>query len=349
MSLKINRICLNCSLATVFLLLLQGAVAQPDFSAADQLLTRNQKLLGNNIIALIWKDGKMIYQKEIGTDFTVKTQAPIASCSKWLTAAVIMTFVDQGKLSLDDPVGNYIPIFNSYAKGYVTIRHCLSHSTGIENDRGAILKLLQRRKYGTLEAEVNAIAAKEISNNTGMEFHYGNYGLNIAARVVEIIGKKNFERLAMERVFRPLKMKNTSFDNNGNAPNPSGGAISTANDYMNFLIMILNKGKFEGKQILSEAAIAEMQKPQMSGLPIRYTPKVAEGYEYGLGEWIQEKDSNGKATVVSSPGLFGTWPYVDNCRKYAAIIFVKTLLGEAKKETVLRFKEIVDEQIGECK
>ena len=332
------------------MLQLPSARSQYDLSGLDQLLARNQKLLGNNVVALVYKEGKIIYKKELGTDFTAKIQVPVASCSKWLTAALVMTFVDQGKLDLDDPISKYIPSFNKYMKGYVTLRHCLSHSTGIEKEKGGAGKLLERRKYESLEEEVNTIATKEISNNPGKEFFYGNYGLNIAARVCEIVGKKVFERLIQERITRPLKMRETSFTNdNGSAPNPSGGGRSTANDYMNLLIMILNKGVFEGKIILSEKAILEMQKVQMADLPIKYAPKAAEGFEYGLGEWIQEKDASGKATVVSSPGLFGTWPYIDNCRKYAAIIFVKTILTEQKKDIALQFKDIVEEALGECK
>ena len=261
-----------------------------------------------------------------------------------------MTLVDQGKISLDDPVSKYIPVLDKYMKSYITIRQCLAHTTGIDNAKGGLAKMMERKKYESLEEEANAIAAKEISNNPGKEFAYGSSGLNLAARVAEIVSKKSFDRLVQEKIIRPLKMRATTFTNdNGSAPNPSGGAQSTANDYMNFLIMILNKGVFEGKRILSEEAIAEMQKNHFPGLPVKFTPKAAEGFEYGLGEWIQEKDANGNATVVSSPGLFGTWPYIDKCRNYAAIIFVKTLLGEQKKDVYLQFKEAVDAQVGECK
>jgi CubicO group peptidase (beta-lactamase class C family) len=332
-----------------FLLIFQPGFGQYDFSSVDQLLQRNLKQLGGNVVAMVYKDGKIVYQKEFG-EFNAKTQAPVASCSKWLTAALVMTFVDQGKLDLDEPVSKYIPSFSKYMKNYVTLRHCLSHTTGIEREGGRASKLLERRKYQSLEEEANAIAAKEISNNPGMEFFYGNYGLNIAARVCEVVGKKAFERLIQERITRPLRMRGTSFTNDdGSAPNPSGGARSTANDYMNFLVMILNKGVFENKKILSEEAIAEMLKVQNGNLPVKWTPKVAEGFEYGLGAWIQEKDESGKTIVVSSPGLFGTWPYVDLCRKYAAIIFVKSILSEQKKDLAMQFKDIVESEIGECK
>ena len=349
MSLKMNSICLSCRFLFVFLLFFQFSFSQSDFGQVDALLQKNQKLMGNDVVALIYKDGKIIHTKELG-EFNAKTQAPIASCSKWLTAALVMIFVDEGKLQLDDPVAKYLPIFNKYMKSYVTIRQCLAHTTGIENEKGSLLKMMQRSKYASLEEEVNSFAAKEISNNAGTEFHYGTIGLNIAGRVIEVITKKTFDRVIQEKLLRPLKMRATSFTNEeGYAPNPSGGARSTANDYMNFLSMILNKGMFEGKKILSEKAIEEMQTPQFTSLPVKYTPKVAEGFHYGLGEWIQEEDAQGKSIVVSSPGLFGTWPYVDKCRNYAAIVFVKSLLGEQKKEIMMQFKGAVDEAVGGCR
>lgn len=338
MSFNMQRMRLVCSMVAILLLFLQSLNAQYNLTTLDDYLQKNQKGLGNKFAVLVYKDGKIAYQKVMG-EFNVKTQVPVAGASNWLTAALVMTFVDQGKLSLDDPVSKYLPIFDKYMKSYVTIRHCLSQTTGIEK----IGRLLPRNKYMTLEEEVNAIAAKEISNNPGQEFYYGNIGLNIAGRVLEVISKRSFDRLIQEKLLRPLKMRATNFvDDNGRAINPSGGARSTANDYMNFLSMLLNKGMFEGKKILSEESIAEMQKAQLPGLPIKYTPKVAEGFQYGLGAWIEEND--GKNTVTS-PSLTGTWPFVDLCRNYSCIIFVESPLKEDKKQYYQQIKEIIDEQI----
>jgi len=128
-------------------------------------------------------------------------------------------------------------------------------------------------------------------------------------------------------------MRNTSFSSL-DAINPSGGAVSTASDYMNFLIMLLNKGEFNGKRILSEKSIAEMQQMRTNSSSIKYAPKLAEGFNYGFGEWIQETDENGKTTVVSCPGLFGTWPLIDLCRGYASIIFTNSLLNIEKKISI---------------
>ncbi|MBC7826705.1 MAG: beta-lactamase family protein [Chitinophagaceae bacterium] len=332
------------SILTITLLLLQSALSQYTLTGLDDYLQKNQKALGNKFAVLVYKDGKIAYQKLMG-EFNAKTQAPIAGAGNWLTVALVMIFVDQGKISLDDPVSKYLPVFDKYMKSYVTIRHCLSNTTGIENDGGK-MRLLPRKKFTSLEEEVNTLAAKEISTNPGEEFHYGNIGLNIAGRVLEVITKKSFDRLIQERLLRPLKMRATNFVNeDGGAVSPSTGARSTANDYINFLSMLLNNGMFEGKQIISEESIKEMQKPQFVGLPVKYSPKEAEGLQHRLGHWTVDTDGQ---TTLTSPSLAGTWPFIDKCRNYACIILVQNPLKEDKKETFLQVKNIIDGQIP-CK
>lgn len=348
MSLKTISHCLKFSSTVAFMLFCLNTNAQLDFSDVDDYLKANQKLLGNDLAALVYKDGKIIYQKEMG-DFNIKTREPIASCSKWLTTAMVMTFVDEGKISLDEPISTYLPIYESYGKKYITIRNCLTQTTGITDNSRSILKA-NRRRFESLEDEVNSFAKKEIADNPGKSFFYGDMGINIAARVMEVMSKKNFESLMKQRIFAPLEMKNSGFLSDYGPVNPSGSGESTAADYMNFLSMILNKGMFKGKRILSEKAIEEMQKVQTQNAVKKFIPELAKGYEYGLGEWIQAQDENGNSTVVSCPGLFGTWPYVDKCRGYACIIFVKKAMNEERRDIYMKLKNKIDEQItaGNC-
>ncbi len=296
---------------------------------------------------MVHKDDSLIYKKELGEDFTAKLGAPIGSAGQWIAAATVMTFVDQGKLRLDDPVSKYLPIFGKYAKSYLTLRHCLSNTTGIEAEPGKVGRVFGgRRKFATLEEEVNAIAAKEIATNPEKEFHYGNLGIHIAARVVEVIGKKSFDRLVQERMTRPLKMRATSFtDENGGAVNPALGARSSANDYMNFLVMILNNGQFEGKQVLSAKALEEMETIQFKGLPVKFKPEEAAGFDYGLGNWLLEKDTPDKPGIIVAAGSTGTWGIVDRCRKYAAVVFVKKATEDAKQPLYLDLKSAIETEV----
>ncbi|MEN9685287.1 MAG: hypothetical protein RLZZ28_1073 [Bacteroidota bacterium] len=345
MSQKAHLTCVKVISPLIFLLFFQFGKAQYGFSELDQKLEKARKELGGNAVTLIYKDGKIIYTKELG-EFNAKTQAPIASCSKWLTAALVMQFVDEGKITLDDKVSKYLPIFSKYSKGFIRIRDCLAHLTGIESEPIRLMNILGRKKYASLEEEVNDFASKkEIMANPGLEFRYSNIGLNIAARVLEIVGKRSFEQLMQEKLTRPLMMRSTSFSSL-QAINPSGGAISTASDYMNFLSMLLNKGLFNGKRILSEQSILEMQTVRTNSSMIKYAPDAAKGFNYGFGEWILEADDDGKGQVIASPGLFGTWPMIDNCRGYACIFFTRGLLGEEKKELYMDLKKSIDTQIS---
>lgn len=344
MSQKALKYCMKVSAILFFLLFYHCATAQYNFSELDAKLKDVQKQLGGNVVTLIYKDSQIVYKNEMG-DFKANTQATIASCSKWLTAALVMTFIDEGKLSLDDYVSKYIPEFNSYGKGYITIRNCLSHTTGIEADKPGLMSIIKMSRYPSLEAEVNDFMSKHnIEAQPGQEFFYSSIGLNIAGRVLEIISKKPFDQLMQQRIFRPLEMKSSTFYSE-KAVNPSGGARSSANDYMNFLIMMLNKGTFKGKRILSENAVNEMEKTVTNQQMVKYAPPSAEGYNYALGEWILNANASGQGIVVSSPGLFGTWPLVDNCRHYACIFFVKTLLNDDRKDIYLNLKSIIDKAI----
>jgi hypothetical protein len=98
-------------------------------------------------------------------------------------------------------------------------------------------------------------------------------------------------------------------------------------------------------QVLSEKSITEMRKMHTVPEQIKYAPKAAEGFGYALGSWVLEEGPNSIAKAEASPGLFGTWPVVDWCRKYASIVFVKTLLSEQKADVYMQMKDAIDEKI----
>ncbi len=329
MSYKCCSNCLKFIFIGTLLLLLHDLRAQPDTASLSRMLGQKKALFGGRVAVLIWKD-TIAYQRAFGEDFNLNTQDNIGCSSAWLTAAVAMTFVDQGKLSLDDKVSKYLPIFASYAKKYLTIRHCLANVTGLQPDKGGIEKFFQRKKFESLEEEVNAYASgREIVNNPGEVFNYNQIGTNIVARVLEIVGKRTFDRLAQERIFRPCGMKRTSFMSD-EAVNPFSGAVSTPADFLKFLVMLKNKGTINGKKVLSEAAVNEMEKIQTGTAKIGFVPKLAEGSSYGLGNWIRDG-------IFYCPGLTACWPYINSSKKYACLIF-----GTPKDKEKNVYAEIVN-------
>jgi CubicO group peptidase (beta-lactamase class C family) len=345
MSYKFSLICLKSSLLGLFLLFLQPGIAQFDSTELSQAFQSKQKLLGKDVVLLLWKkDDTLMYKRELG-EFNSKTVAPIANASKWLTAALLMQFVDEGKLSLDDKVSRWLPEFEKYNKNYITLRLCLNHMTGIKDEASVLGKIFQRRQPESLEEQVNWFAAREIRTNPVTDFWYGNIGLNIIGRVIEVASKKKFDAIIKTKLFVPMGMRRTTFSTMDNsAVNPSGGASSTADEYMRFLVMLMNKGKFGGKQILSEESVNQLMQIQTNSSQIKYAPKATQGFNYALGSWVVE-ENNGKATALASPGLFGTWPMIDFCRGYAYLVFVKNLMGEEKAEAHIALKKIIDAQL----
>jgi len=352
---------IKLALFALLLLCFTKASAQYNFKKLDTWLTDNIEALGGRDILLIYKDGRVIYshaedkmnmrQKMLNryiarkkgeaadlSAYTLETRQPIASCSKWLSAALVMTFVNEGKLKLTDTVGQYLPIFTAHGKGNITISECLSHLTAIDEPK---LKeeIQDVRALNSMDDAINLIANIPLEGKPGKVFHYSNAGLQIAAAVIEKISGEKFKTLFEERIAKPLNMTHTDFGEN-KVPVAAGSAVSTPNDYMNFLVMILNKGTFNGKRILSERSVEAMQVNRLTpGIKIAYTPAQIDGFGYGYGEWILGDG------FISSPGLFGSFPWVDNNNHYCAFLMTYYLNPSGRDQRMLDLKALVDEVI----
>ncbi len=334
--------CMKVSLLFIYLLFFQAGQAQYDFNELNTKFAQYEKDMGGKLVIMVYKDGKVVYTKS-SADFLPNEQQPVGSCSKWFTAAMVMEYIDEGKISLDDKVSKYLPIFSTYGKGYITIRNCLTHMTGIEGDKGTGTT----GGFKTLEGEVNSYAnSHEIQTNAGTAFRYSNIGLNIAARIVEIVGKREFEQIMQQKFLRPMGMRSTTFQfDYDKGISGSNGAYSSPADFINFMGMLMNKGMFKGKRILSEKAVAQLEELQIDGQQMKYSPPCMQGLDYALGAWVLEKDNNGKPTCFTAPSLTGTWPVMDLCRGYACIIFTKGNGSEDKKQVFTGIKAVIDSQI----
>ena len=373
MAYKSTSICRKCSLILCFMLLFQAAIAQTGdikFNKAGEWLKSNLTELGGRAVLVIFKDGKNIYtksendlsnrQKAIGKliarrqgkdpdaalqDFTSTTKERIASCSKWLSAALVMTFVDEGKLDLEDSIGKYLPVMTTYGKGSITIWQCLSHLTGIKSESLKESRELISNAISMNEA-INSIAQQPMEGPPGKTFHYSGVGLQIVAAIIEKIANKDFETLFSERIALPCGMTQTDFGK-GKVPLAAGSAWSTAADYINFLTMILNDGVFNGKKVLSKKSVTAMQLNRVTATTdIKYTPAEAGNWGYGFGEWVMDDASGEKRSDgVTSPGLFGSFPWVDNKLHYAGFLFTFNINSKGRNDRYRLLKKIIDEAI----
>jgi CubicO group peptidase (beta-lactamase class C family) len=360
--------CIKVSAVAVSLLLFQVVNAQYDFRKVETWLKAHTRELGGRAVMMIYKDGKMVYshaennmskkQKAVGRfiakrkgvapnleDYTTHSRDRIASCSKWLSAALVMTFVDEGKLSVDDTIGKYLPVMTANGKGKITIGQCLGHLTGIKAPK-LRESLQEMNKVTSMDGAIEMIAALPMEGEPGKVFHYSNAGLQIAAAVIEKISGKDFETLFAERIATPLEMKHTDFGK-GKVPLAAGGAWSTPEDYMNFLVMILNDGMFNGKRVLSKNSIIEMQKNRLGkDVTVAYSPAEAADWGYGFGEWTADGAAAGeRSKVVTSPGLFGSFPVVNNKDQHCAMLFTFNLKSKGRNELYTELQSLIAEAL----
>lgn len=347
MSYKKGFICLKVSTVAVFMLLYQVSAAQLNAAELDAIVEEKTRLLKKEVVLLVATKDTVVYQKDTRAFSAIRGKAPIGYSSQLLTTALILQLVDEGKIGLDDKVVQYLPTFAKYGKNYITIRHCLSHHSGIQVD--SKIKLFD--KGGTsLEADVEKLASREIQTNPGTEYRYNDKGFLIAARIAEVVTKKKFENLIQQRLTRPLGMRQTSFVTlDGSAPNPSHGASSSAADLIIFMRMLLNDGKYKGVQILSSEAIAEFRKIYTPAGTMKNSPKGIADFDFALGAWAQEPQGD-QASIITVPSLGGTIPVVDFCRGYAFVYFLKELSDDKKGEAYNDIKASLDSSMdSKCK
>jgi CubicO group peptidase (beta-lactamase class C family) len=341
MSYITNRNCLIYSFFFVVLLVFQKAGAQVPPAGMDNIVNDKAKALKTDVVLVVANKDTIVYQKDAKLFSAARGQAPIGGSSQWLTTAVILQLVDEGKIALDDKVASYLPVFEKYGKNYITIRHCLTHNMGIQTD--VKMKLFNRKKVASLDEEAASFAAREIQTNPGTEFRFTEMGFVIAARIAEVVTKKKFDMLAQQKLFRPLGMRQTTFSTvDGSVVDPANGARSTAGDYTRFLRMLLNDGTLNGQKILSPESVAELKKISSTATSLKDAPEGMEGMNYALGVWAPEQKNEQESAVLMAPSFGGTTPVVDFCRGYAFVFLVKELSDAPKVGAYRDIKEELD-------
>ncbi len=141
---------------------------------------------------------------EFNVPVTPQTAFEIGSVSKQMTAAAIMLLVEEGKINLDDPVSKYLRNTPDAWKA-VTIRHLLTHSSGVKSYTSLEgFELLKRMKVDDF---IEKLAPEPLEFTPGEKNIYSNSGFSILAYVIESVSGKPYMDFMRERIFTPLGMK----------------------------------------------------------------------------------------------------------------------------------------------
>ena len=320
-------------------------------------------------IAIVAKDGRIVYHKAIGYDDKEKNKPlqkdaiwRIASQTKAITSVGVMMLYEDGKLLLDDPISKYIPAFRkpvvldkfnkadtSYttipSKREITIRDLLTHSSGIGYaqigsetmnaiySKAGVVGGIGLKGGLILKDNILKLAALPLVHQPGERFTYG-LNTDVLGYLIEVISGMSLDAYLSKYIFTPLGMKDTYFYipkekqsrlamlhsddktkhvvntpeeitvngvflrdypilDGGSFYSGGGGLVSTAYDYAVFMQMLLNKGIYNGKRLLSPHTVAMMT-----------TNQLPESLQMPFGLGFQIVTESAAAKNIASTGSF---------------------------------------------
>jgi CubicO group peptidase (beta-lactamase class C family) len=351
--------------------------AQPGASALTAFLQ------GSVVVAIVGRDGVLYHEAFGALNVSKKIPMPkdaifnIASMTKPVTSVALMMLVDERRLTLDDDVSMYLPRYgkplvlskvdstgDSFetrpARGPITIRHLLTHTSGIG--------------YGFSSPTVSALQQMTMLSELDLPllFEPGEgwaYGAStrVLGNVVEALSGQRIDRFLESRILRPLGMRDTSYEvpaekqarvassharTNGelverqpfSAPvtsfNGDGGLFSTAADYGLFVRMLLGEGRLGSARLLKEDTVRTMFKSHTGSVVVQTqqttNPTLSRPFPLGAGEdtWglgFQLSNPRARKPNTRSPGsgtwagIFNTHFWIDRKKEIGVVVMMQTL------------------------
>lgn len=260
----------------------------------------------------------------------------LASLTKVVgTTTAAMVLWDEGRLDLDAPVSRYLPTFAGGMKDDVTVRHLLTHRSGLPAGRE-----LWRLSNSPNEAR-NVVLQTPLECRPGQCFIYSDLGADVLGWVVETAAGQGLDVLLHERVFQPLGMSDTQYRpadslayriaptevtpprgyplrgqvHDENAYTLGGvaghaGLFSTASDLSIFAQMMLNGGTYDGVRILSDSAVELFTTRAAGTRALGWDTADGDG---GSGEYLS-------ARSYGHTGYTGTSIWIDPDREMFVIL-----------------------------
>ncbi|GIV35205.1 MAG: hypothetical protein KatS3mg031_2740 [Chitinophagales bacterium] len=314
---------------------------QASLQQLEALMRKAVNTTGPVEVALVNRDS-IRYLESFGKSASEAHPQRIYAASQWLAAATLLTLVDEGRISLDEPVSRHIKQLKN-ERDQITLRQLLTHTSGLPANSIYIMDTtlsLQR-------SVTKALRHARLVALPGTQFIYGHISYQVAGRLAEVITGKDWETIFQEKIAIPCGMTHTTFGS-GRSVHVAEGAISTAADFVNFLRMILNKGQFNGRQILSENAVDAMLRDYIRSLEVGYTPyhfKAAKLSDYyGLGVWINRISiTDSTTTEVSCRGGNGFTAWINLCTQTGGVLGFDSDMSLA--EPIIREAKVIVDAI----
>jgi CubicO group peptidase (beta-lactamase class C family) len=200
----------------LFVFISGNVVSQNQIDLIDSIVTTYNKNEIFNGVVLISRQGQIIYNKAFGpadrewkVPATIDTKYKIGSISKPITAILILQLVEEGLISLDGVISDYLPECKIELSDSITIHHLLTHTSGIlyslPPEEEARVERLQHSLNDLLKYPETA----KLSFKPGSKIQYSNFAYSILALITEKVTNKAYADLLKEKIFETAGMQNT--------------------------------------------------------------------------------------------------------------------------------------------
>jgi len=306
----------------------------------------------------------------VETGYPVRPDAlfQIGSITKVFTATLVMRLEDEGRLSLDAPVIEYLPdlrLADADARERITLRHLLTHTSGLEGDHFNFVGPQYGFGDDAIWREIADFPVLRQMTRPGELWAYCNAGFHLAGAIAARVTGQTYEATMREMLFEPLGLERTflfaheaivypvAVGHNqlpGGTPrvarvyprprscHPAGAIISTVGDLLKFAHFHLDGGTVDGTQVLSAGSVAAMQQPQT------VAGNFAE--HYGLG-WALH--TLGGERVVGHGGTtngFQAQLQLVPTRDFAIAVLTNSNRGSAAARRII--DGVIEERLGLC-
>jgi len=360
------------------------------------------------LITMVARHGKVVnFEKyglmDVDKPMQLNTIFRIASMTKPITSVAVMMLYEEGYFQLDDPVSKYIPefhdlkVFSSIDKNGMhvvdqikpmTIRNLLTHTSGLCGGWGDTPVDSMYRKAnlseGTLKEMIRKLAKIPLLYQPGTKWIYSR-STDVLGYLVEVVSGKPFDIFLKEKVFIPLKMKDTDFyvpkeklnrvaavyglaDTIGIqviVPDTSdisipvkflsgnGGLFSTATDYMIFSQMLLDKGEYNGVRLLRSKTVELMTSNHIANeiMPDDdFFGPILSGMGFGFGFAVLQ--DNIQSNIIGSKGSYwwsgsaNTYFYIDP-KEDLILILMTQFVPNFYYAVYKEFRELVYQSIAD--
>ena len=337
-------------------------------------------------VSLVARNGRIVdwraYGKrdlEAGLPMEKDTICRIYSMSKIVTSVAVLSLLEEARFRLDDPIGDYLPELARMkvltggtvekplladAKVPITIRHLLTHTSGLTYDfgDGTIDKIFREVKpfeAASMGEFLQRVSRLPLAHEPGERFTYG-VSTDVLGALVEKVSGRSLAEFMEERIFRPLGMKDTGFGvpeakrgrlakvyekspDGGLRPvkwllerepvllpkllSGGGGLFSTTGDYLRFMQMLLNGGELDGARVLSPKTVELMMANHLTFASRPFRDNPSEGFGLGGAVRVDLARDGGLGSVgqFGWSGMATTYASLDPKEQTVALLFVQHL------------------------